>query len=102
MSTTRAHTDRRNGSELVAETLHLEMDRDPRVIVLGEDVARLGGVFGATRKLLRDFGPDRVYDTPISETAFMGTATGAAMAEMVGHSGISRSPGPGSCSIRRT
>ena len=83
VSATVAHTDRRNGSELVAETLHLEMERDPCVIVLGEDVARLGGVFGATRKLLRDFGPDRVFDTPISETAFMGTATGAAMAGSV-------------------
>jgi pyruvate dehydrogenase E1 component beta subunit len=71
---------RRNGSELVARTLHAEMERDPRVIVLGEDVARLGGVFGATRRLLRTYGPDRVIDTPISETAFMGTATGAAMA----------------------
>jgi pyruvate/2-oxoglutarate/acetoin dehydrogenase E1 component len=80
VSTTAPATGRRNGSELVAQTLHDEMERDPSVIVLGEDVAGLGGVFGATRRLLRDFGPDRVIDTPISETAFMGTATGAAMA----------------------
>ena len=68
----------RNGSGLVAETLRQEMLRDPSIVVLGEDVAELGGVFGATRTLLDEFGPDRVYDTPISETAFMGMAIGAA------------------------
>jgi transketolase C-terminal domain/subunit len=48
--------------------------------VLGEDVADLGGVFGATRRLRRTYGPDRVLDTPISETAFVGAAIGAAQA----------------------
>ena len=73
-----AANDRRNGSQLVAETLHAEMARDSSIIVLGEDVAELGGVFGATRGLLRDYGPERVLDTPISETAFIGAAIGAA------------------------
>jgi pyruvate/2-oxoglutarate/acetoin dehydrogenase E1 component len=75
-------TDRRNGAQLVAQTLHAEMTRDSQVIVLGEDVAELGGVFGATRGLLRAFGPERVFDTPISETAFVGAAIGAAQSGM--------------------
>jgi pyruvate dehydrogenase E1 component beta subunit len=68
------------GSQIVAETLAQAMAADERIIVLGEDVARLGGVFGATRKLLVTYGPDRVLDTPISETAFVGAAIGAAQA----------------------
>jgi pyruvate dehydrogenase E1 component beta subunit len=75
-----APSDTRNGSQLVAETLAAEMRRDPTIVVLGEDVAELGGVFGATRRLLREFGPERVLDTPISETAFVGAATGMAQA----------------------
>lgn len=75
-----APSDRRNGSQLVAETLHEEMARDPSIVVLGEDVAELGGVFGATRSLLHSYGPERVIDTPISETAFIGAAIGAAQA----------------------
>lgn len=77
-----ASGDPRNGSQLVAETLADEMRRDPSIVVLGEDVAELGGVFGATRRLLREFGPERVIDTPISETAFVGAATGMAQAGM--------------------
>jgi len=60
--------------------LRQEMDRDGSVVVFGEDVARLGGVFGATRGLARRFGDRRVFDTPVSETAFMGMAVGAAQA----------------------
>jgi pyruvate dehydrogenase E1 component beta subunit len=69
-----------NTSQLLAETLADELARDPRVLVLGEDVGKLGGVFGVTRRLQRDFGPERVLDTPISETAFLGLAIGAAQA----------------------
>lgn len=71
------------------EALRAEMRRDPRVIVLGEDVAggkgangeqdAWGGAFGVTRGLLGEFGPARVLDTPISESAFVGAAAGAAM-----------------------
>lgn len=72
--------DHRTGSHLVAAALHQEMARDPSVVVFGEDVATLGGVFGATRGLQRDFGDQRVFDTPVSETAFVGMAVGAAQA----------------------
>lgn len=62
----------------MAEAIALEMRTDPSVFVMGEDVAKLGGVFGNTRGLLEEFGAERIRDTPISETAFMGAATGAA------------------------
>ncbi len=73
------------------EALHEEMERDPRVIVLGEDVAggaggtgdtveAAGGIFGVTQGLARKFGRDRVIDTPISESAIIGAANGAALA----------------------
>jgi pyruvate dehydrogenase E1 component beta subunit len=54
------------------------MERDPKVFVMGEDIARYGGIFGATGGLIDRFGPERIMDTPISESAFIGTATGAA------------------------
>ncbi len=75
-----AVTDTRTGSHLVAAALHQEMARDHSVVVFGEDVAQLGGVFGATRRLRREFGDERVFDTPVSETAFIGMAVGAAQA----------------------
>jgi acetoin:2,6-dichlorophenolindophenol oxidoreductase subunit beta len=62
----------------MAEAIALEMRVDPSVFVMGEDIAQLGGVFGNTRGLLEEFGSERVRDTPISETAFMGAAVGAA------------------------
>src|SRR5438094_10185747 len=55
------------------------MERDERVIFLGEDIAAAGGVFKATVGLLERFGPKRVRDTPISEQAIIGAAMGAAM-----------------------
>ncbi len=63
----------------VAEAIAQEMDRDPDVVFLGEDVAAAGGVFKATPGLLERFGPVRVRDTPISEQAVLGLAMGAAM-----------------------
>ncbi len=65
--------------EAVNEALHEEMERDDRVFVLGEDVGPLGGGFGATKGLLHQFGPRRVRQTPISESAFTGLGVGAAM-----------------------
>lgn len=65
--------------QAVAAALAQEMARDERVVVLGEDVAS-GGVFKTTAGLLERFGPDRVWDTPISEQAIAGAAMGAAMA----------------------
>jgi acetoin:2,6-dichlorophenolindophenol oxidoreductase subunit beta len=65
--------------DAVAAGIAQEMRRDRNVVFLGEDVARAGGVFKATVGLLDEFGPDRVRDTPISETAILGAAMGAAM-----------------------
>ena len=62
----------------ISEAIAQEMENDEKVFVMGEDVAKYGGIFGATGGLLDKFGADRVMDTPISETAFIGAATGAA------------------------
>jgi pyruvate/2-oxoglutarate/acetoin dehydrogenase E1 component len=59
--------------------LHEEMQRDESVIVFGEDIGAYGGVYGVTIGLQREFGPDRVRDTPISEMAIAGMALGAAL-----------------------
>jgi len=67
-------------AQAIAEAIGQEMERDERVFVMGEDVGIYGGIFGATGGLLQRFGPERIMDTPISETAFIGTATGAAAA----------------------
>jgi pyruvate dehydrogenase E1 component beta subunit len=69
-------------NEAIARALADEMRADPSVIVLGEDVGAAGGVFKATDGLLDEFGPMRVRDTPISESAILGAAVGAAMAGM--------------------
>jgi pyruvate/2-oxoglutarate/acetoin dehydrogenase E1 component len=66
------------GNKAMAEAIAQEMERDPRVFVMGEDVGKYGGIFGSTEGLLKTFGPSRVLDTPISETAFIGAAIGAA------------------------
>ncbi len=66
----------------VAAGLAQEMERDPSVVFLGEDVAAAGGVFKTTAGLLETFGPRRVLDTPISEQAILGMAMGAAMTGM--------------------
>jgi len=65
--------------EAVAAGIAQEMERDERVVFLGEDVADAGGVFKATVGLLERFGPKRVRNTPISEQAIIGAAMGAAM-----------------------
>jgi len=65
--------------QAVAAGIAQEMERDPSVVFLGEDVAAAGGVFKTSEGLLDRFGPDRVRDTPISEQAIVGAAMGAAM-----------------------
>jgi len=65
--------------DAVARGIAQEMERDPDVVLLGEDVAAAGGVFKTTVGLFEKFGPRRVRDTPISEQAIMGAAMGAAM-----------------------
>ncbi|MEV0797587.1 transketolase C-terminal domain-containing protein [Kribbella sp. NPDC050281] len=63
----------------VNAALRYLLDSDPRVLVYGEDVAEPGGVFGVTRGLRQSFGPGRVFDTPISESAILGSAVGSAL-----------------------
>ena len=65
--------------EAIRDALAEEMERDPTVVVLGEDVGRKGGVFKATEGLLERFGPVRVLDTPVAEVGIAGVAIGAAM-----------------------
>lgn len=67
-------------AKAMAEAIGQEMERDPDVLVMGEDIGRLGGVFGNTAGLLDRFGATRVRDTPISETGFIGAAVGMAAA----------------------
>ena len=62
--------------EAVRSALDEELARDERVILIGEDVALAGGVFAVTPGLLEAHGPDRVFDTPISELALAGAAFG--------------------------
>ena len=59
--------------------LRAAMDADPKVVVMGEDVGKLGGVFRVTDGLQESFGEDRVIDTPLAESAIVGTAIGMAM-----------------------
>jgi acetoin:2,6-dichlorophenolindophenol oxidoreductase subunit beta len=63
----------------IRDALAEELERDPAVVFFGEDVAAAGGVFKATPDLLERFGPERVFDTPISELALAGAAYGAAV-----------------------
>jgi acetoin:2,6-dichlorophenolindophenol oxidoreductase subunit beta len=76
--------------EAITQTLHAEMARDPNVIMLGEDIAggagtpggqeAVGGVWGTSTGLFKQFGPNRVIDTPIAESSIVGAAAGAALA----------------------
>jgi pyruvate/2-oxoglutarate/acetoin dehydrogenase E1 component len=66
--------------EAVNDALHVEMERDADVLVLGEDVGRAGGVFRATAGLRDRFGPDRCVDTPLAEAGILGSAVGLCLA----------------------
>src|SRR5437867_3830378 len=65
--------------EAVRSALQLQMRADPRVVVLGEDVGKFGGVFRATSGLYEEFGADRVIDTPLAEAGIIGSAIGMAL-----------------------
>lgn len=65
--------------EAVREAIREALQRDPRVFVMGEDVGHYGGCFAVTRGLLEEFGPDRIRDTPLAESAFVGAGIGAAL-----------------------
>ncbi len=66
--------------EAVNDALHVEMERDGEIMVMGEDVGRAGGVFRATAGLRDRFGPDRCVDTPLAEAGILGTAVGLCLA----------------------
>jgi pyruvate dehydrogenase E1 component beta subunit len=67
-------------AQALNEALRQEMRRDPTIYVAGEDVGKYGGIFGVTAGLLEEFGEERVRDTPITESAIIGSAVGAAAA----------------------
>jgi pyruvate dehydrogenase E1 component beta subunit len=66
-------------AQALTDALRIEMRRDPRVVVLGEDVGRFGGVFRVTDGLQKEFGADRCIDTPLAESGIVGTAIGMAL-----------------------
>ena len=68
--------------EALREALRDALASDERVFLMGEDVGRYGGCFGVSLGLLEEFGPDRIRDTPLSESAFVGAGIGAAVAGM--------------------
>jgi len=68
--------------EAMREAIRDAMNRDPRVFLMGEDVGHYGGCFAVSMGLLKEFGPERIRDTPLSEAAFVGAGIGAAMGGM--------------------
>ena len=69
-------------AQALNDALREEMRADPRVFLMGEDIGQHGGIFRVTKDLIEEFGADRVRDTPISESSFVGIGIGAAMAGM--------------------
>ena len=68
--------------EAVRQALHEAIATDDRVFLMGEDVGLYGGAYACSKGLLEEFGPERVRDTPLSESAFVGAGVGAALAGM--------------------
>jgi pyruvate dehydrogenase E1 component beta subunit len=68
--------------EAVREAIRDAMRKDERVFLMGEDVGRYGGCFAVSKGLLEEFGPERIRDTPLSESAFVGAGVGAALGGM--------------------
>jgi len=69
-------------AQAINQALREEMQADPRVFLMGEDIGHHGGIFRVTRDLIDEFGPERVRDTPISEAGFTGVGIGAALSGM--------------------
>ena len=69
-------------AEAIRSAMSEEMRQDERVFLFGEDIGRYGGAFGVSYGMLDEFGPERIKETPISEAAIIGAATGAAMVGM--------------------
>ncbi|MFI9617146.1 alpha-ketoacid dehydrogenase subunit beta [Streptomyces sp. NPDC052023] len=76
------HETKTTYREAMREALREALHADDRVFLMGEDVGRYGGCFGVSLGLLEEFGPERVRDTPLSESAFVGAGIGAALAGM--------------------
>ncbi len=68
--------------DAVREALREALEADPRVFLMGEDVGRYGGSYAVSKGLLEEFGPERIRDTPLSESAFVGAGIGAALGGM--------------------
>lgn len=68
--------------EALKQSLRKALHNDDRVFLMGEDVGRYGGAFAVSKGLLKEFGPDRIMDTPLSESGFVGAGIGAAIAGM--------------------
>ena len=68
--------------DAVREAISEALLADPRVFLMGEDVGRYGGCYAVTKGLLDEFGPERIRDTPLSESAFVGAGIGAALGGM--------------------
>lgn len=77
-----AKTVRMTYREAMRQAIRDALQRDPRVFLMGEDVGRYGGCFAVSKGLLEEFGPERIRDTPLSESAFVGAGIGAAMGGM--------------------
>ena len=68
--------------EAMRSALREALHRDPRVFLMGEDVGRYGGTYAVSKGLLEEFGEERIRDTPLSESAFVGAGIGAAIGGM--------------------
>ena len=68
--------------EAMRQAIRDALNRDPRVFLMGEDVGAYGGCYAVSKGLLEEFGPERIRDTPLSESAFVGAGIGAAMGGM--------------------
>jgi pyruvate dehydrogenase E1 component beta subunit len=77
-----AKTIRTTYREALRQAIRDALIRDPRVFVMGEDIGRYGGCYAVTKGLLEEFGPERIRDTPLSESAFVGAGIGAALGGM--------------------
>ena len=71
-------------AQALNEALREEMRLDPRVFLMGEDIGHHGGIFRVTKDLIDEFGADRVRDTPISESGFVGLGIGALIGTAIG------------------
>jgi pyruvate dehydrogenase E1 component beta subunit len=80
--TAEAKTVRITYREAMRQAIREALQRDPRVFLMGEDVGRYGGCYAVSKGLLEEFGPERIRDTPLSESAFVGAGIGAALGGM--------------------